>query len=89
MKHFNRTDLTIEWGAGIDERYQITQDSADDCNFVVDDCHYDVGKVVYDMASNEFYYDDDVEFVGVLVDNNDDDCQDVEYFCFKRKEMDN
>lgn len=77
-------DLKSEWGSSIDERYQITEDSMDDCPIVVDYCHYDVGKVVYDRASDEFYYDDDVEFVGVcLVD--DDDFQYVEYFCFKIK----
>ena len=81
MKHFNRTDLTNEWGNEIDERYVITEESMDDCDIVVDYRHDDVGKVVYDRASDEFYYDDDVAFVGVfLVD--EEDCQDFEYFCF-------
>lgn len=86
MKHFNRDDLKfISWYDKIDERYQITQYSADECPIVVSYQNPDVGKVVYDKGSNEIYYDDDVEFVGVfLVD--EEDCQDDEYFCFKLKE---
>ena len=79
-------DLTNEFGNAIDELYQITEESMDDCDIVVDYCHYDVGKVVYDSASNEFYYDDDVDFVGVFIDDDEEDCQDVEYFCFNIEE---
>ena len=83
MQHFNRKDLTNEWGNAIDERFVISQESADECPIFVDYLHNDVdGKVVYDRASGEFYYDDDVELVGVFIDDDDDD----EYFCFKRKE---
>ena len=94
MQHFNRQDLTNEFG-GIDGRYLIERESMDACDLIIDiDDDWEVDNKVILDDSGEFYYDDDVEFVGVYYEdffrcdystgNPIEDC--IECYCFKRKE---